>query len=68
MTQSQNKCRPVYHRMTIQPTVMYLVQVDGLTKFFTKDYSEAFSYVMALRAQKGWQNIDQHKRVRISME
>lgn len=68
MTQSQSKYHPVYHRMTIQPTIMYLVQVDGLTKFFSKDYSEAFSYVMALRASMGWQNVDQHKRVKIAME
>ena len=68
MTQSKNKYHPVYHRLTIQPTVMYLVQVDGHTKYMSKVYSEVFSYVMALRASMGWQNVDQHKRVRISVQ
>lgn len=68
MTQSQSKYHPVYHRLTIQPTIMYLVQVDGHTKYMSKDYTEAFSYVMGVRASMGWKNVDQHKRIKITME
>ena len=68
MTQSQNKYHPVYNRMAIQPTIMYLVQVDGHTKYMSKEYSEAFSYLMGVRASMGWQNVDQHKRVKLTME
>lgn len=68
MTQSQDKYHPVYHRLTIQQTIMYLVQVDGHTRYMSKDYTEAFSYLMGLRASMGWQNVDQHKRVKITVE
>lgn len=68
MTQSQNKYHPVYHRMTIIPTIMYLVQVDGLTRYMSRDYNEALSYVMGLRASMGWQNVDQHKRINLTVK
>ena len=68
MTQSQCKYHPVYNRLTVQPTIMYLVQVDGHTKYMSKEYTEAFSYVLGLRASMGWRNVGQHKRIKITVE
>lgn len=68
MTQSRSKHHPVYNRKTIHSTIMYLVQVDGHTKYMSKEYTEAFSYLMGIRASMGWQNVDQHKRVKITVE
>lgn len=68
MTRSQNKYHPVYNRLKIQPTTMYLVQVDGHTKYMTSEYKEAFSYLMGIRASMGWQDVEQYRRAKLTVK
>lgn len=55
-------------RFTIEPTVAFLVKIDGLTKLVTTDYSVAIAYVCNARAQMGWGNPDSSKRIKITMD
>ena len=38
------------HNWSIEPTIVYLVKIDGYTKFQSTSYRDAFEYVMAARA------------------
>lgn len=58
--------RPIC-RYAIEPTIVYLVKIDGHTKFATMDYDLALAYVMNERAKFGWSNVDGYKRVKLTM-
>lgn len=66
--QQVSKYRPCLYRYTIEPTVAYLVKIDGHTKIVTTDYNVALAYVCNARAQMGWGNPDTCRRIRIIMD
>ena len=68
MNNSQSKYHPTYARYTIQPTITYLVKLDGHTKFATIDYAVALAYIVNERARIGWQNPEGKSRVKMTME
>lgn len=66
--QQASKYRPILCRFTIEPTVAYLVKIDGLTKLVTTDYNVALAYVCNARAQMGWGKPDAYRRIKITMD
>ena len=58
--------RPIC-RYTIEPTITFLVKIDGNTKFATMDYNVALAYIINERAKFGWSNPDAYKRVKMGM-
>lgn len=63
-----SKYRRPISRYTIEPTITFLVKIDGYTKFATLDYDQALAYIMNERAKLWWSNPDGYRRVKMSMD
>lgn len=52
----------------IEPTIVYLVKIDGFTKYQTTNYLEAIGYVIHARADLRRKGKPDEGRIKMSME